>query len=138
MVLSYYILAPRWGSGVSQAPLKGELAGPKGLTEGFCGRHLLLYETLGEFVQAPLGSPSGGAGRPNGLTEGVRFVEWQQVKNTNGTPFAATAARNRGMIATGNHCYLDSLRGAPPPEGAARGLYGFALVHSRWYSAYRG
>ena len=31
------------------------------------------------------------------------------------------------MIATGNHYYLDSLRGAPPPEGAARGLCGFAL-----------
>ena len=46
--------------------------------------------------------------------------EWQQLKNTDGTPFAAIAARNRGMIATGNHCYLDSLRGAPPPKGAAR------------------
>ena len=64
--------------------------------------------------------PGGGAGRPNGLTEGVLFVEWHQLKVTNYTPFAAVAARNRGMIATGNHYYLDSLRGAPPLEGAAR------------------
>ena len=48
------------------------------------------------------------------------FVEWHQPKVTNYTPFAAAAARNRGMIATGNHYYLDSLRGAPPPKGAAR------------------
>ena len=48
------------------------------------------------------------------------FDEWLQLKVTNGTPFAAIAARNRGMIATGNHYYLDSLRGAPPPRGAAR------------------
>ena len=46
--------------------------------------------------------------------------EWHQLKNTNYTPFAAAAAQNRGMIATGNHYYLDSLRGAPPPKGAAR------------------
>ncbi len=57
---------------------------------------------------------------PKGLTEGVWYDEWQQLKVTNVTPFAAIAARNRGMIATGNHCYLDSLRGAPPPKGAAR------------------
>ena len=63
--------------------------------------------------------PDGGAGRPNGLTEGVWFVEWQPLKVTDDTPFAAVAARNRGMIATGNHYYLDSLRGAPPPKGAA-------------------
>ena len=30
------------------------------------------------------------------------------------------------MIATGNHYYLDSLRGAPPPEGGSKGLYEFA------------
>ena len=53
-------------------------------------------------------------------TEGVPSDEWHQLKNTNYTPFAANAARNRGMIATGNHYYLDSLRGAPPPKGAAR------------------
>ena len=58
------------------ALLKGELAGPKGLTEGFRGRDLRFYETLGEFVQAPPWLPNGGAGRPNGLTEGVWFVEW--------------------------------------------------------------
>ena len=33
--------------------------------------------------------PDGGAGSPQGLTEGVPFVEWQQLKNTNDTPFAA-------------------------------------------------
>ena len=61
--------------------------------------------------------PGGGAGRPNGLTEGVLFVEWHQLKVTDYTPFAANAARNRGMIATGNHYYLDSLHGAPPQRG---------------------
>ena len=34
--------------------------------------------------------PGGGAGRPNGLTEGVWFVEWLQLKITNVTPFAAS------------------------------------------------
>ena len=33
--------------------------------------------------------PKGGAGRPNGLTEGVWFVEWKQLKATDDTPFAA-------------------------------------------------
>ena len=37
--------------GASKAPLKGELAGPKGLTEGFRGRQLRFYKTLGEFVE---------------------------------------------------------------------------------------
>ena len=55
---------------------------------------------------------------PKGLTEGVWYDEWQQLKVTNVTPFAAIAAL--------------------PPKGAARGLYEFALVHSDWYSAYRG
>ena len=55
-------LSPAWvlciiGIIPYKAPLKGELAGPKGLTEGFCGRHLLLYEISGEYAQfhlAPL------------------------------------------------------------------------------------
>ena len=38
----------------------------------------------------PTWLPGGGAGRPNGLTEGVWFVEWKQLKATNGTPFAAS------------------------------------------------
>ena len=52
--------------------------------------------------------PDGGAGRPNGLTEGVLFDEWQQLKITNGTPFAAArhfpqrgqqgAVRRRGRL----------------------------------------
>ena len=49
--------APPPEGAARKAPLKGELAGPKGLTEGFCGRHLLLYEISGEYVQfhlAPL------------------------------------------------------------------------------------
>ena len=40
--------------GAFKAPLKGELAGPKGLTEGFCGRHLSLHDILGEFAAAHL------------------------------------------------------------------------------------
>ena len=62
--------------------------------------------------------PNGGAVEQS-ETEGVLFDEWQQLKVTNDTPFAAIAARNRCMIATGNHRYLDSLRGAPPPEGGS-------------------
>ena len=42
-----------------KAPLKGELAGPTGLTEGFRGRHPQFYETTGEYVQSPLASPGG-------------------------------------------------------------------------------
>ena len=78
--------------------------------------------------QQPTWLPDGGAGRLDGtseparLTEGVLFDEWQQLKITNATPFAAIAARNKCMIATGNHCYLNSLRGAPPQKGAARGF----------------
>ena len=41
------------------APLKGELAGPTGLTEGFRGRHPSLYKIPGEYVQSPLASPGG-------------------------------------------------------------------------------
>ena len=48
----------------------------------------------------PTWLPDGGAGRPNGLTEGAWFVEWLQLKVTNVTPFAAIAAL--------------------PPKGAAR------------------
>ena len=56
----------------------------RGFAVGTCG----FYETLGEFAASPW-LPDGGAGRPNGLTEGVWFVEWLQLKSTNGTPFAA-------------------------------------------------
>ena len=45
-----------------KAPLKGELAGPKGLTEGFCGRYLSLHDIPGEYVPSPLGFPRGEAG----------------------------------------------------------------------------
>ena len=47
------------GSGAFKAPLKGELAGPKGLTEGFRGRYLRSYRILGEYAQSPLASPGG-------------------------------------------------------------------------------
>ena len=46
-------------------------------------------------TQQPTWLPNGGAGRLDGtseparLTEGVLFDEWQQLKITNGTPFAA-------------------------------------------------
>ena len=47
-------------------------------------------------TQQPTWLPNGGAGRLDGtseparLTEGVWFDEWQQLKITNGTPFAAS------------------------------------------------
>ena len=44
----------------SKAPLKGELAGPKGLTEGFRGRHPQFYETTGKYV-APHLAPQWGS-----------------------------------------------------------------------------
>ena len=48
---------------ILQAPLKGEL--PPQRLRG-CGRHLRFYETLGEYVTAPLASPGGKLARPNG------------------------------------------------------------------------
>ena len=50
---------------------------------------VLLFSVF-NFGGGESGLPDGGAGRPNGLTEGVWFVEWEQVKNTNDTPFAAS------------------------------------------------
>ncbi len=67
--------------------------------------------------QSPTWLPNGGAGSPNGLTEGVWFVEWQQLKATNDTPFAAIAAL--------------------PPAGAAREIVRIRLGFPDWYSAYR-
>ncbi len=68
-----------------------------------------------------LGSPVGELSSVS-ETEGVSFVEWELLKVPDCTPFAAARSTiPRCMIATGNHCYLDSLRGAPPPKGAARG-----------------
>ena len=51
--------APPPEGAARKAPLKGELAGPKGLTEGFCGRYLRSYRILGEYAQSPLASPGG-------------------------------------------------------------------------------
>ena len=50
--------APPPEGAARKAPLKGELAAPTGLTEGFRGRYLRFYETLGEYAQF-LGSPMG-------------------------------------------------------------------------------
>ena len=43
----------------------------------------------------------------------------RQESNQRNWPKGALRANafNCGMIATGNHCYFDSLRGAPPPLG---------------------
>ena len=60
--------------------------------------------------------PDGGAGSPQGLTEGVWFVEWKQLKATGGTPFAAS----RHFPQRG-------------PQGSVRIRLGFP----DWYSAYR-
>ena len=102
--------------GTSLAPLKGELAGPKGLTCAPAGamqasnrRQAALSESQRGFAagtyrfmisqansQQPTWLPNGGAGRLDGtseparLTEGVWLVEWKQLKATNGTPFAAS------------------------------------------------
>ena len=94
--------APRWGSWQAERP-------------DLCARRRHASEQ----------PPSGGSWR---VAEGVWFDEWLQLKVTNGTPFAAIAARNRGMIATGNHYYLDSLRSATPP-GEAKG----ACTNSPWF-----
>ena len=68
-----------------------------------------------------LGSPVGELSSVS-ETEGVSFVEWELLKVPDCTPFAAARSTTpRCMIATGNHCYPDSLRGAPPQKGAARG-----------------
>ena len=58
-------------------------------------------------------APARGAGRPNGLTEGVWYDEWQQLKATNDTPFATSRHFPQGG---------QQGRGAPPPKGAAREL----------------
>ena len=123
----YVICAYAQGNASSLAPLKGELAGPRGLTCAPAGamqasnrRQAALSESqrgsaVGSYgfmkSQAnsynPTWLPGGGAGRPNGLTEGVWFVEWLQLKVTNVTPFAAIAAL--------------------PPKGAARSPYEFGI-----------
>ena len=72
--------------GASQAPLKGEL--PPQRLRGAVGTRVFMKSQAN--THNPTWLPDGGAGRPNGLTEGVWFVEWKQLKATNGTPFAAS------------------------------------------------
>ena len=87
--------------------------------------------------QQPTWLPDGGAGRLDGtseparLTEGVRSVEWKQLKNTNATPFAASRHfPQRGQQGSLCEFALDFLNGilrtAPDPSGASRRL-SFAL-----------
>ena len=54
---------------------------------------------------------------PMGLTEGVWYDEWQQLKVTNVTPFAA--ARHF-------------------PQRGQQGIVRIRLGFPEWYSAYRG
>ena len=82
-------------------PLRG--TSPKGGSEG-CATHHPQRGQRGPRL------PNGGAVEQS-ETEGVLFVEWQQLKVTNGTPFAAS----RHFPQRGQR----GLRGAPPPEGAA-------------------
>ena len=72
--------------------------------------------------EAPPGAPFGGAGSPNGLTEGVSCVEWHYVGRCFIHPTAPpqlrirSAAFNRGMIATGNHDFERSAALCNTPE----------------------
>ena len=75
--------------------------------------------------------PGGGAVEQS-ETEGVWFVEWHQPKVTDYTPFAAAAARNRGMIATGNHCILIRCAEHHPQRGQREG----AAFGDRWKKLY--
>ena len=109
-----------------KAPLKGELAAPTGLTEGFRSRHPLPYEIPGEFVGATL-APQWGSWQPVGLTC---------------APAGAMQASNRRQAALSeSQRGCDSLNGyssksptTPPlplrgtsPRGGSEGLYEFAL-----------
>ena len=55
---------------------------------------------------------------PKGLTEGVWYDEWQQLKVTNVTPFAAIAALPPKGAARAR---------STTPKGGSKGLYEFAL-----------
>jgi hypothetical protein len=43
------------------------------------------------------------------------FLDWQEKNQKKPAKGALRKCRNYGMIATGNHCNFDSLRGAPRP-----------------------
>ena len=84
-------------------------------------------------TQQPTWLPNGGAGRLDGtseparLTEGVLFDEWQQLKITNDTPFAAARhfpQRGQQEASADSPRYFRNgiLRTAPDPSGAVRRL----------------
>ena len=77
---------------------------------------------MGEFAAAPL-APQWGSWQAVGLTEGVWYDEWQQLKVTNDTPFAAIAAlppKGAARVCTNSPwCVLNGiLRTAGNPSGA--------------------
>ena len=125
-------LSPAWvlciiGIIPYKAPLKGELSGPKGLTEG-CGRHLLLYEIPGEYAQSPLGSPFGGAVEQSETERGsrhLRFFEWSGE-------FITTILCCHSTHPSKKRCCGGPLSQAPwacqlPHWGSQGNLCGFAL-----------
>ena len=74
---------------ICPAPLPRNFQPQRGFQHGFDTIIHPFPRSVYQKITACPWLPNGGAGRPNGLTEGVWFVEWEQVKNTNDTPFAA-------------------------------------------------
>ena len=52
-------------------------------------------------------------------------------------PYGARQLLNQGMIATGNHYFERFAALCNTPGGSQGSLCEFALVHFKWYSAYR-
>ena len=75
-------------------------------------------------ARSALGSTSGGAGSPNGLTEGVSCVFCSVPIFRSAPPQLRirSAAFNSGMIATGNHNFERFAALCNTPEGAPRAL----------------
>ena len=75
-------------------------------------------------VRSALGSTSGGAGSPNGLTEGVSSVFCSVPIFRSAPPQLRirSAAFNSGMIATGNHNFERFAALCNTPKGAPRAL----------------
>ena len=82
--------------------------------------------------QRLLGSPIGGAVEQS-ETEGVWFVEWKQLKATDGTPFAAVAAlppKGAARVCTDSpkpwqerNCLPHPSAAAAPPQLCMKQLY---------------
>ena len=144
----YVICAYAQGNAISLAPLKGELAGPRGLTcapagamqvsnrrqvalsesQRGCGRHLRLYEIPGEFVQAPLGSPSGGAVEQSETERGSRQL---RPFEGSGEFVPAILCCHSTHPSKRNCCggpLSQPLRAASSPIGGAKG----AFTNSPW------